>query len=123
MAEGVEQVGSERRFGVRFWKGLTFSFPPQFAEAVLGYQTGWMRDSGIYQAIVGRGGGLAAGLASLFRFWEVAVSKNASRAPVRPLNLSLTIERILLAAPNSASIFLRSPLEAASASVSINARA
>ena len=53
------------------------------------------------------GGGLAVCAASLLRFWTVAVSKNSSRAPDRPLSLSLTIERIFLASPNSASIFFR----------------
>ena len=79
----------------------------------MGHWPGWVGLRGIYQAIMGRGGGLAVGLAALFWLWTVAVSKNASRAPVRALSLSLTIERILLASPNSASIYLRSPLEVA----------
>ena len=36
------------------------------------------------RAIIGRGGGLAVWLASLFRFRTVAVGKNSSLAPVRP---------------------------------------
>ncbi len=87
------------------------SFPPLFAEAVLHYWPGWVGFCGICQAIMGCGGGLAVCAANLFRFWTVAVRRNSSRAPDRPLNLSLTIERIFLASPNSASIFFRSPLE------------
>ena len=62
---------------------------------------------------MGCGGGLMVCVARLFRFRTVAVRRNSSRAPVRPLSLSLTIERMLLASPNSLSIFLRAPLEAA----------
>ena len=57
MAEGVEKVGSERRIRCPFLKRSGhFSIPPQFAEAVLGYWTGWMRLFSIYQAIMGCGG-------------------------------------------------------------------
>ena len=77
------------------------------------FQLGGLKFLGINQAIKGCGGGLVVWLASLFRFCTVAISRNSSRAPVRPLSLSLTIARICLASPKSASIFLRSTLEAA----------
>ncbi len=43
----------------------------------------------VLQRIMVSGGGLAVCAASLLRFWTVAVSKNSSRAPDRPLSLSL----------------------------------
>ncbi len=53
------------------------------------------------QASIGLGGGMVACLASLFRFWTVAVNRNSSRAPARLLRLSLTTERTFLASPKS----------------------
>ena len=44
------------------------------------------------QAIMGCGGGLAVRLASLFRFWTVAVRRNSSLAPVRPVSLLIGVE-------------------------------
>jgi len=70
-----------------------------FAEAVWRYKVQrlqfWIMDP----AALGCGGGMVECRASRLRFWAVAVRRNSSRAPARPLSLSLAIERMCLASP------------------------
>ena len=63
--------------------------------------------SGMDEAVIGLGVGMAASFARRLRFWTAAVIRNSSLAPVRPRNLRRVNPRFRLTSPNSLSIFLR----------------
>ena len=112
LAEGVEQLGTEGEFDVRFCKERTFCFrlglvPRRFFDlGAIGSDF-----ECISQAIIGCGGGMAASLTNRLRFCTVAVSRNSSLAPERPRNRSLVRARLCFASPNRVSIFLRRVLD------------
>lgn len=65
----------------------------------------------IDHAALGCGGGMVLCRARRLRFWTVAISRNSSRAPDSPRNLSLNRERTCLTSAKSISIFFRSSRE------------
>ena len=103
----LRKSGRARDLG-RLWTGCTVSGRlSRSAEAVGGLS----RRLGIGYAFVGCGGGLVACIVSRLRFWTVAVSRNSSRAPLRPRSLRRTSEWICLASPNRVSILFRAERE------------
>jgi len=105
MAEGVEELSLASSLVVPFFLVAELFRPALGA--------GWDRSDlpglffGIGQAGSSIGGEMAVCRTRRFRFWTVAVSRNSSRAPVRPRRRNRSSLRVRFASPNRVSILLR----------------